>query len=545
MLTTDQLIAIMRANCDPGWLDPLLDDPDCNAILTGIAAIFSRVSQSVDSVAADGTIFLASGGVPGTSLVTLTRAPSGPAGTLPLGTTYIDAEGFLFATTSPNAYGAGATTLVANVQSLRQTELVNTVDDPQMLGAPTYYVADATDASPVVLATTTPHGFTTGQTVSVVGVTGNAGANVVTTVTVVDSTHLSLDGSTGTGAYAGGGTVSLAVGGWVPASSTPVTGGQTDFLSAQGAERGTLRQAGELTADYRARVRNIPDAVSPSAIATAAAAATQNTPLAPFELLEPFDLGESTAAKAAINLGSLEPAFYYQNSNPTLNADGATFADAPGSIALNFREALAYFRLFSSELVLVSGAPTLLADDGLFANTGPYLLPADQRSALLALINSLWQTVNGKRAGGVQFDIILTPWIWYPNSTVGPTSTTSSSTSPTAVYSMSPPAGKIWQVIEIIAGLYSSDTPSGSTPSVPPSATFTVTLAIEGGGTVSFSGGPWSSVSHGVPRDSFLSGGTTPPLPGIRFSGITGTVTSDGTAHVGILLNVLVLELPA
>lgn len=64
-------------------------------------------------------------------------------------------------------------------------------------------IATASNASPVVIHTAS-HGLNTGTLVKSSGVTGNSGANVTATVTVVDGDNFSLDGSTGTGAGTGG-----------------------------------------------------------------------------------------------------------------------------------------------------------------------------------------------------------------------------------------------------------------------------------------------------------------------------------------------------
>lgn len=68
-------------------------------------------------------------------------------------------------------------------------------------------VANATNASPIQITTATAHGLTTGQSVPINGVTGNTAANGFFTVTVVDALNFTLNGTTGNGAYAGGGTV--------------------------------------------------------------------------------------------------------------------------------------------------------------------------------------------------------------------------------------------------------------------------------------------------------------------------------------------------
>jgi membrane protease YdiL (CAAX protease family) len=68
-------------------------------------------------------------------------------------------------------------------------------------------VTGASNTSPITLTTSEDHGFATGDTVTVRDVEGNTGANGTWTATVSSGTSLVLDGSEGTGAYAGGGTV--------------------------------------------------------------------------------------------------------------------------------------------------------------------------------------------------------------------------------------------------------------------------------------------------------------------------------------------------
>ncbi|HEV2769835.1 MAG TPA: ubiquitin-activating E1 FCCH domain-containing protein [Solirubrobacteraceae bacterium] len=67
-------------------------------------------------------------------------------------------------------------------------------------------VTAATNASPIVI-TGPAHGLTTGDRVRVAGVQGNTAANGTFTVTVTSPTAFQLDGSTGNGAYTGGGYV--------------------------------------------------------------------------------------------------------------------------------------------------------------------------------------------------------------------------------------------------------------------------------------------------------------------------------------------------
>ncbi len=72
-------------------------------------------------------------------------------------------------------------------------------------------VTNATNAMPIVVTTGAAHGLSSGATVSISGVGGNASANGLFTITVLSPTTFALDGSTGTAAYTSGGTWSSGV----------------------------------------------------------------------------------------------------------------------------------------------------------------------------------------------------------------------------------------------------------------------------------------------------------------------------------------------
>jgi hypothetical protein len=67
-------------------------------------------------------------------------------------------------------------------------------------------VGGALNQAPIVINTTQPHGFSTGDTVTIANVLGNTAANGTWTITLVDQANFSLNGSTGNGTYTGGGT---------------------------------------------------------------------------------------------------------------------------------------------------------------------------------------------------------------------------------------------------------------------------------------------------------------------------------------------------
>lgn len=72
----------------------------------------------------------------------------------------------------------------------------------------TYSVSAASNASPISIVTTSTNALFTGQWVNITGVAGNTAANGIWSITVVSNTNFTLNGSTGNGAYTGGGTIS-------------------------------------------------------------------------------------------------------------------------------------------------------------------------------------------------------------------------------------------------------------------------------------------------------------------------------------------------
>lgn len=71
-------------------------------------------------------------------------------------------------------------------------------------------ITAASNATPIVITTTTAHGLTTGQVVNIAGVLGNTAANGFWQVTYVGTHQYSLNSSAGNGAWTGGGTTLVA-----------------------------------------------------------------------------------------------------------------------------------------------------------------------------------------------------------------------------------------------------------------------------------------------------------------------------------------------
>lgn len=88
----------------------------------------------------------------------------------------------------------------------------------------------ATNATPIVCHSTTPHGLTSGESYALQGGNGNTAVNGVWAVTVIDASHFSLDGSVGNGA------LSAPITGFSPigiASAPVISGNQVSFTLAR------------------------------------------------------------------------------------------------------------------------------------------------------------------------------------------------------------------------------------------------------------------------------------------------------------------------
>ena len=98
----------------------------------------------------------------------------------------------------------------AIVQTSAQTGIVNTIVASAagaVSGVSNLEITGATNATPIVITSASPHTLATGDFASLSGVLGNTAANGTFTITVLSSTTFSLDSSVGNGAYTGGGII--------------------------------------------------------------------------------------------------------------------------------------------------------------------------------------------------------------------------------------------------------------------------------------------------------------------------------------------------
>lgn len=463
-LDRDALIALLRRNTDePGWLQPLLDDPDSAAVLGAQVEVFARLGGTIESNTAQGTISGASGGQPGTSSLTVSRETSGTTGTIPRGYPFVDARGVRATLQADVPVGGGVTSLVLPLQTERESEVVLSEDDPLWEVAP--------DAPSVP-----------GSAGILIAPAGAAG--------VTATTFQQLG------------------------PATPIEGAMADHLSIHGGERGMPRQPGEETADYRQRIRNIPDAVSPIAVADVVQAMAQRPGLPGFLTLEPFDMGETTALKDLHRLGSFASIYCDDDG------DGHGFLDDAfsGDRLVDRRTATAYMEIAAQDLVRDPDGGVMYLDDGFaddpvlgFSDVEDGLSP-DVVAALLAMLTH----ANLIKAGGVNIDLTLKSGDWIADDG------TSALLAFALVASLTPPVGTIWRVEELLAGVDSA------TPS--PAIEMRIVYNLEGGGTF-------------TPPDMRRSDTPRVPLPDARVASIYGYVASDGSLPAHLVLQAKVLPI--
>lgn len=442
------LLALLRRTTEENWLQPLLDDPDSAAMVQAQIAIFARLGITVVHNTDACTISGSSGGQPGTSTLMVSRGTGGTTGTIPRGYPFTDARGTAAVLQSDIAVGSGDLTLALPLVTIRQTELVNTVDDPGFFVTPG--AASIAGSSGILIA---PFGA--------------AGVGATTFQTI--------------------------------GPATPIVNGALDWLSEHGSERGLSRQPGEAESDYRQRIRNIPDVATPIAVADTVQAVAQQLGLPPFLVLEPFRDGATPALKTLHGLGSLDGVAW----------DVDFYDDTSGFVFLDRRTVTAYFLVQSQQYIadpISFGVywDAFFFDDPVLGFPGDIdVYPPGAVTALLALATD----VAAKKVAGVNFDVEI------KNTDLVTAAGTRSAGSFAQVWTLTPTAGQIWYVAQMLAG---HDSPTPST-----SIAHHLVFDLEGGGTFTtpdFSN-TWTEVAA---------------LPSARVTAIHGFLRSDGTivAHL-------------
>lgn len=439
-LTRDQLIAVLQRTMDGGWLQPILDDVDASAFLNALADELAYLSTLGTAACDAATISLAPGGRPGTSTVTISRTASGTTGAIPKGYQFVDARGIVAVAQADTAVPGGATSMDVSVATLRKTETVNTINDPGFTISPVNQpLPDTGGTNALVSPTPAPAGYP---------------PIVTTTFTVVTA-------------------------------STPIDQGASDYLTAHGRERGQERQANESDESYRARIRNIPDAIAPAAISQAVLGAASHAGLPPPVVQEPFGDGATPTLKEQLGLGEFSGLYMSGLVTPAGDADGASpktdFLDdlGPDPVVggqhemVDTRDMGAYFRVVEPGPLQDPDSTRSFRDDAFWDDPVLGFPDLHDHPKVVASLMAVWEEANRKRAAGVRFDLFVDD-----GQLLFETGSTTAA-GPVVVWTTTPPAGKVWWWVY---GNASMDTP---TPPPQPNTTcfFQLRFTFEDGST--------------------------------------------------------------
>jgi hypothetical protein len=413
-LTPADFLSLLRRTTDTAWLDGLLDTSTGTAILNALFEIATTVGESVIDGCADGAISDAPGGRPAMCTVVATRADTTGSALIPKGYRFRTSQGVSLILTMDIAVAVAQGTVVLPMRTVRQSEVVNRIAVDTF--SDTLEVGDLTN--PIVDST----------------------------MTAILDTNLSV--------ILGPPGVSHATRTLRYASSTPTIGAAADWLSVLGQERGVLRQPEETEGAYRTRVRNLVDSVSPKAISRAANLIAEKYKVGPVVLEEPFADGATPALKADLFLSEFSGVYLSGTLNPTVSPEEDFYSDmgVPREL-VGLREARAYFRLNgnapqSTDLQQAFFDGFSFFDDPLFGFPDASLAPA-----ILSALMGIYNTVDTKRAGGVQFDLFIAG----PIKKIGVATVTAAAFSTT--FTLTPPAGRTWRYLD---GHHGADTtPSG------------------------------------------------------------------------------------
>jgi hypothetical protein len=445
-LTEDQVDDLLDRSTDAGWLAGMRAQPDGQAILNSKKAIFAAASRAVMQQADNCSISTASTGSPGRCDLIIIRPDANTTAVVPKGFTFVDSRGVEMQVALDIPVERHQTSIVLPLRTIRMIDLVNNADpafdDLLVVGG----LLD------VIIAPTSP--------------------------LVLDSV----------------GTPLLVIGAGIATygNSTAITGATMDWLSVLGEERGCYRQPGEDGENYRLRVRALPDAVTPTAIAEAVHGAQVQGHLPSVYLVEPYRDQASDAAREAINLVFADSVFCDDGF-----CDDPFGVDVPGKLPFrtcetpSMREGRAYFRLSVAGVLHEPDGLVLYADDG-FCDDPAWGYPdIGMHPVLEAALRGIQEEARVKHAGGVQFDT-------YVECATMVTANEMVTSSPTGIpaWVLSRPAGKAWLLRE---GLVTVTRGSGG-PIDPATDSFMVALQLIDS-TVLASG--WSSAVDGMPLRLF------------------------------------------
>jgi hypothetical protein len=437
-MTAAQVRDLVHRTTDDNWWRGMEAQPDGAAILDAAEAIGAAVSDTLDEQNATGLISTAPTGAPGQCDLHAIRAVPAAAMTIPKGFKFLSNLGveLVVALDVPVALNQAA--ILLPLRTLRYIDLVNTTE-------PAFDdVLEAGDAlAPIVAAENDA-------------------------------------------------TLAAIVAGWIYASSTAISGASMDWLSEHGNERGCRRQPGEEGEAYRARVRAIPDAVTPTAIMEAVTGAATQAKLPTVYMVEPLRDQASDAARMEINLLFADAPF----CDGGAFCDDAIGVDLPGKLPFRtcempgIREGRGYFRQSVAGDLLEPDGLVLYCDDG-FCDDPEWGYPdVGMHPALMAALRGIQEEARQKRAGGVQFDTYVECV-----KRVDALGEVTADPGGTLAFVAAPPVGFCWMLRE---GLVTVD--SGGSAVDPATDAYMVILILVGGAAVV---SDWSSACDGMPLRTF------------------------------------------
>lgn len=404
-LTRDEAEKLLQRTTDQGWIEGHRANPNGEAVLNSFGDIGEAASRATIKQCEAGTISLAPGGRAGVCTLKAKRtdATLPDTITIPKGYKFRTDLGFNLLLTEDVIVIQGQTDLSFPLATERKIDLVNTFDpafDPLM--QPTDFLGLGVHVdSPDITYPSDPTKLLIG---SYLNPRPPAPAPTAHTLIYVSSTGIEF--------------------------------AECDWISVLGNERGQKRQANEDVEAYRARVRNIPDAVSPIAIEEAANAAASQAKLPTIWLLEPSDDGADATVRAEHDLSVMDGPFCDaadSTGKATEYLDDPFGQNKPFKFPFrnyelqSIREGRAYFRLSMNGLIQnpddlpffvsegTEGVPMDYLDDPIFGyldvglepelathTFGICMHPALQRSFL-----AVTEEASRKRAGGVNYDFYI------------------------------------------------------------------------------------------------------------------------------------------
>jgi len=355
-LTQDQAFGLLQRTSDPSWLASELAGPDGTAVLNARTAIAEATSQAVQSQAAACTISDAPGGNAGTCLLTVSRNDASASIPLPAGYRFVTGEGIDLVLQSTVVIAIGAGTVTLPLQTLRQTELVNTYDPAFDSLVAAGALMPTSNDSPAVF--------------------DSASVQVLGPGTPDTDSALHY------------------------VSSTMIEGAASDWLSVHGDERGSHREPSDSTEEYRARIRAIPDVVSLLAISAAVNGAASNVGLGQVTTVETLNPGCSDDMMTANDLAFQDTACEGDFFDDPIGVDLVAKLPERSLEMVGRREGRAYFRLdVTGPMREPDGSVTYY--DAAFFDDPAWGFPDFQNPRVVGALLTVQRQADIKKAGGV------------------------------------------------------------------------------------------------------------------------------------------------